>query len=61
MIGPLIKWDHSEDHFVTRYETKTAKSERMYAVNLSDPDYNFVAGHTIDGSLSDILYKLNFE
>lgn len=50
MISPLIKWDHSEDFFVTRYEVKAStKSERTYAVNISDQEYDFVCGHTIDG------------
>jgi hypothetical protein len=49
MISPLIKWDHSEDHFVTRYEAKISKSERTFAVNIGEHEYEFVSGHTIDG------------
>lgn len=49
MISSLIKWDHSEDRFVTRYEAKSSKSERLYTVNISDQEYEFVTGHTIDG------------
>lgn len=56
MIAPLVKWDHSEDLFVTHYETKTSKSERMYTINLSDSEYAFVNGHTIDGSLEVKLF-----
>lgn len=51
MISPLIKWDHSEDRFVTRYEAKSSKSERLYTINISDQEYEFVTGHTIDGLL----------
>lgn len=49
MISSLIKWDHSEDHFVTRYEAKASRSERQFTVNIGDQDYDFVAGHAIDG------------
>lgn len=55
MISPHVKWDHSEELFVTAYETKTTKSERHYTVNLSDSDYEFVSGHTIDGSLNKMF------
>ena len=51
MISPLIKWEHSEDHFVTRYESKIPKCERIFTVNISDNDYDFISGHTIDGKL----------
>ena len=49
MISPLIKWEHSEDHFVTRYESKIPKCERIITVNISDNDFDFISGHTIDG------------
>lgn len=51
MISPLIKWDHSEDHFVTRFEAKISKSERAFSVNIGENDYEFVSGHTIDGEI----------
>lgn len=50
MISPLIKWDHSEDFFVARYESNAAmKSERLYTVNISDQEFDFIPGHLIDG------------
>lgn len=52
MISSLIEWDHSEDHFVTEYETKASRAERSYTVNISEPEYDFVHGHAIDGELA---------
>jgi fatty acid synthase len=53
MIAPLIKWDHSEEWFVTRFDLfkKNLSGERKITVKLSDQDFEFIAGHTIDGIL----------
>jgi hypothetical protein len=53
MISPFIKWDHSEDHFVFRYDTNETGScaERKVTISLNDPDYEFIQGHCIDGKL----------
>lgn len=52
MISPLIKWDHREDFHVVRYESNAAmKSERSYTVNISDPEFDFITGHNIDGTV----------
>jgi fatty acid synthase, animal type len=51
MISPNIKWDHSEDHFVMKFDKDdSAKSaERKVQISLSDPEYEFILGHLIDG------------
>lgn len=49
MISPLIKWDHSEDHFVTDYENNAAKASLNFIVNIKDPEFEYLQGHTIDG------------
>lgn len=51
MISPLIKWEHSEDWFVTKFELQrsTRSGERKVKVGLSDQDYDFIVGHAIDG------------
>lgn len=51
MISPLVKWDHSEDWYVTRYEQmRTLKSgERRVKITLTMDDYEYILGHTIDG------------
>jgi fatty acid synthase, animal type len=49
MISSLIKWDHSENHFVTRYEDNATKSVWVVTINISESDYEYVAGHQIDG------------
>ncbi|KAI9579995.1 hypothetical protein GQX74_000783, partial [Glossina fuscipes] len=52
-ISSLIRWDHSEDWFVMKYEnTKTkSKGERSYTVSLDGDDGDFLAGHVIDGKV----------
>lgn len=52
-IGHLVRWDHAEEYFVTTFEFKgSSKSgERLIEVALNDKDYEFIAGHTIDGKL----------
>ena len=51
MISPYIKWDHSEDWFVTRYEQMRAlkSGERRVKFALTTDDYEYITGHTIDG------------
>lgn len=49
MISPLIKWDHNEDHFVTDYEKNAAKVSLNFIVNIKDPEFEYLQGHTIDG------------
>lgn len=51
MIAPLIKWDHSFDWFITKFESqeKIKSGERTVTVLLSDEEMEYVAGHVIDG------------
>lgn len=51
MISPLIKWDHSDDWYVTSYrmQEKITSGERIVEVTLTDEDYEYMAGHMIDG------------
>lgn len=51
MLAPLIKWDHSLDWYVTKFETqeKIKSGERTVTVLLSDEEMEYVAGHVIDG------------
>lgn len=49
MISPLVKWDHSEDHFVINHEVTALRGERFHDFNLNYPEYEFIAGHKIDG------------
>ncbi|XP_068156554.1 fatty acid synthase [Drosophila tropicalis] len=52
-ISSLIRWDHSEDWFVTKYENMKTKSsgERVFSVNLSSDNEEFMGGHVIDGKI----------
>lgn len=58
MISPLIKWEHSEDWFVTKFELQrsTRSGERKVKISLGDQDYDFIVGHAIDGK-----FILNYE
>nr|CAD7400388.1 unnamed protein product [Timema cristinae] len=51
MIAPLIRWEHSEDWYVTSYrmQEKIKSGERTVVVNIADEDWQFHAGHVIDG------------
>lgn len=51
MISPLIKWEHSDDWYVTSYrlQEKITSGERVVEVTLADEDFEFVGGHVIDG------------
>ena len=53
MISPLVRWEHSEDWFVTKFELqRTSRSaERKVKVSLQDQDFDFIAGHVVDGRL----------
>lgn len=51
MISPYVRWEHSEDWFITKFELQrsTRSGERKVKISLTDQDYDFIAGHTIDG------------
>lgn len=51
MLSPLVRWEHSEDWFVTKFELqKTSNSwERIVKVCLKDQEYDAIDGHIIDG------------
>ncbi|KAG4070516.1 hypothetical protein HA402_012306, partial [Bradysia odoriphaga] len=51
MISPLVRWEHSEDWFVTKFELQrsTRSAERKVKVSLQDQDFDFIAGHVVDG------------
>lgn len=53
MIAPLVRWEHSEDWFITKFELQrsTRSGERKVKITLTDQDYDFISGHTIDGKL----------
>jgi fatty acid synthase len=57
MISPLVRWDHNEDYFVTKYENQRSNKsgERRVVINLSELDYEFIEGHTIDGEVCEFL------
>ncbi|XP_017118527.1 fatty acid synthase [Drosophila elegans] len=52
-ISSLIRWDHSENWFVTKYENMKTKSsgERVFPVNLASDNEEFLSGHIIDGKI----------
>lgn len=49
MISPLIKWNHSENHFVPIYDPMTHSDKRSIFISLNDLKYNYMKGHQLDG------------
>lgn len=51
MISPSVKWDHAEDWFVTNFGSHMVEksAERKVKISLTDPEFEFVSGHCIDG------------
>ncbi|XP_070503056.1 fatty acid synthase-like [Chironomus tepperi] len=50
MISPSIKWDHKSSLFVSSYKDKQHNQETV-KLSLTDPDYEFISGHEIDGRI----------
>lgn len=52
MIAPLVRWEHGDDWFVTKFELQrsTRSGERKVKISLNDQDYDFIVGHAIDGT-----------
>lgn len=52
MIAPLIDWDHSDSWHVPGFERNQSKDISMtkkVEINLSDPKYQYLEGHVVDG------------
>lgn len=58
MISPLIKWDHSQDWFVSVYDVNKTEitSERKLTINIAEDEYQYMSGHIIDGNIFFIVY-----
>lgn len=52
-ISSLVKWDHTEDWFITKYENMQTKSsgERLFKLTLQSDNEEFLSGHIIDGKV----------
>ncbi|XP_044017897.1 fatty acid synthase-like isoform X2 [Aphidius gifuensis] len=53
MISPLIRWDHIDDWFVTKFQVQNTISsgERIVEISLQSDDFEYMAGHVIDGRI----------
>lgn len=51
MIAPFIKWDHTEDYFVTKFSLQKGDYSGERKVTLSLEEESYIAGHIIDGKL----------
>ncbi|XP_060866838.1 fatty acid synthase-like [Metopolophium dirhodum] len=51
MIAPLVRWEHSEDWYVTMYrvQDKIKSGERNISISLKDEEHEYLSGHVIDG------------
>lgn len=52
MISPLIKWNHSESHFVPYFNPTEAFEKRHVSINLYLPRYSYLSSHVVDGENS---------
>lgn len=50
MISPVIKWDHSEDYYVGKFNPIDWFEKRDVLINISDKDFEHIQGHVIDGN-----------
>ncbi|XP_070149856.1 fatty acid synthase [Polyergus mexicanus] len=51
MISPSVRWEHSDDWYVTTFkmEKKVTSGERNVNLALLDENFEYMAGHVIDG------------
>ena len=51
MIAPLIRWEHSEDWYITSYQMqeKIKSGERTVVITLKDDELEYLSGHVVDG------------
>lgn len=51
MISPRVKWDHKDSWIVPLHNSAEMdkSAERIVKINTMSPDFDFIAGHTIDG------------
>lgn len=60
MIAPLIKWDHTEDYFVTKFSMQKGAYSGERNVTLSLEEDNYISGHIIDGKLLELPTAISF-
>lgn len=53
MISPLIRWNHTDDVYVHRYDVGVATNagEKSITIDINTTADNFLIGHTIDGRI----------
>ncbi|KAL2715899.1 fatty acid synthase-like [Vespula squamosa] len=51
MISPLIRWEHSNDWFITHFkkQDKLVSGERIVSIAITDEDFQYINGHVVDG------------
>lgn len=51
MIAPLVRWEHSEDWYVTMYrvQDKIKSGERNISISIKEDEFEYLTGHVIDG------------
>lgn len=49
MIASLVRWDHSEDWFVTKYHG--VQNDIHFSISLNDRKYDYLSDHIINGSI----------
>lgn len=58
MIAPMMRWDHSEDWFVMKFEVKRISDSGERKVKLSLDKYGYIGGHIIDGKCNLFFFHM---
>lgn len=48
-IAPLVKWNHAEDYYVTRFKEYDSFNRRTLTIGFTDKLYDYIRGHVVDG------------
>lgn len=49
MLASMVEWDHSTEWSVANFTGKSRSGELVVDVDLSKEEYQYLAGHAIDG------------
>lgn len=63
MIAPLVRWDHSEEWYVSKYDFSDIinSGKRNISISLNENEFEYLSGHIIDEKnvFPETLYLVN--
>lgn len=54
MISSLLRWNHNKFYKTITSEIQEVQHQKKISIEVNDPDWNFVQGHTIDGNTNNL-------